>query len=110
MRGRGKVRWADKYFAKLLAKVSLQHKTGEERVECLMHPHLLPWPMTSGEETDPYESAKEHAGEVSDMSPYDVYDSDEESDDVIAYNTETSHHMTVADRNRQHKKQRQCRD
>ena len=52
-----------------------------------MHPHLLPSPMTSDEETDPYESVKECASEVSDMSPYDVYDSEEESDDVVAYDT-----------------------
>ena len=75
-----------------------------------MRPHLLPSPMTSDEETDPYKSVKERAGEASEASPYDAYDSEEESDDVIAYDTETSHHTTVADCNRQRKKQRQCRD
>ena len=46
----------------------------------------------------------------SDPSPYEVTDSEEEHDDVVAYDTETSHQMTVADRDRQRKRQRLRRE
>ena len=79
---------------------------------CLLHPQLVPSLPSSDSETedDPYELAQDYVGHVSDASPYEASDSEEESDDVVAYDTETSHHMTVADRNRQRKKQKQCWD
>ena len=108
----GKVRRADKYFAKLLAKGTLHQaqQKGDEWVACLLHPQLIPsLPTSEGEtEDDPYESACECASKVSDTSLYDASDSEEDSDDMVAYDTETSHHTVVADRNWQRKKQQQC--
>ena len=46
-------------------------------------------------------------GGTTDASPYEAYDSEEESDDIMAYDTETSHLTTVADRNCQRKKPQQ---
>ena len=67
--------------------------------------------MTSDTESgeEPYESAVDY-GATTDVSSYEAYDSEEESDDVVAYDTETSHLTTVADRNRQRKKQQQHQD
>ena len=38
-------------------------------------------------------------------SSYDVTDSESEGDDIIAYDTETSHHMTIANRHQLRRKQ-----
>ena len=67
--------------------------------------------MTSDAESgeEPYESAVDY-GATTDALPYEAYDSEEESDDVVAYDTETSHLTTVTDRNRQWKKQQQRQD
>ena len=75
-------------------------------MQCLLHSATGPLPMTSDAESgkEPYESAMDY-GVTTDASPYEAYDSEEESDDVVAYNTETSHLMMVADRNCQCKKQ-----
>ena len=87
---------------------NLQHK-GDEQMQCLLHPPARPLPMTSDAESgeEPYESAMDY-GVTTDVSPYEASDSEEESDDVVAYDMEMSHLMTVADRNRQRKKQQQC--
>ena len=102
--GRGKGRRADKHFAKIVATnnlKNLQHK-GDERMQCLLHAAAGPLPMTSDAENgeEPYESAMDY-GTTTDASPYEAYDSEEESDDIVAYDTETSHLTTVADCNRQ---------
>ena len=80
-------------------------------MQCLLHTATGPLPMTSDTESreEPYESTVEY-GATTDALPYEAYDSEEESDDVVAYDTETSHLMTVADRNRQWKKQQQRQD
>ena len=77
-------------------------------MQCLLHSAAGPSPMTSDAESgeEPYESAMDY-GVTTDASPYEAYDSEEESDDVVAYDTETSHLMTVTDRNCQRKKQQQ---
>ena len=89
---------------------NLQHK-GDEQMQCLLHAAAGPSPTTSDTESgeEPYESAVDYEA-TTDASPYEAYDSEEESDDVVAYDTETSHLMTVANRNRQWKKQQQHRD
>ena len=112
-RGWGKGRRADKDFAKMVAAnylKNLQHK-GDERMQCLLHAAAGPSPMTSDAESgeEPYESTMDY-GTTTDVSLYEAYNSEEESDDIVAYDTETSHLMTVADRNCQRKKQQQCRD
>ena len=60
--------------------------------------------------TATYESAQDAASTPSDSSPYEVADSEEEGDDVVAYDMEDSQQMTVADRNRLRKRQRQRRE
>ena len=112
-RGRGKGWRADKHFTKMVAAnnlKNLQHK-GDERMQCLLHAAAGPSPMTSDAESgeEPYESAMDY-GATTDASPYEAYDSEEELDDVVVYDTETSHLTTVTDRNRQRKKQQQHRD
>ena len=89
---------------------NLQHK-GNERMQCLLHAATGPSPMTSDTESreEPYESAMDY-GAATDVSLYKAYDSEEESDDVMAYDTETSHIMTVANCNHQRKKQQQHRN
>ena len=39
-------------------------------------------------------------------SPYEVTDSELEGDNIVAYDTETSHHTTIADRHGLRRKQR----
>ena len=77
-------------------------------MQCLLHAATGPSPMTSDAESgeEPYESAVDY-GTTTDVLPYKAYNSEEESDDVVAYDTEMSHLTTVADRNRQWKKQQQ---
>ena len=58
---------------------------------------------------EPYESTMDY-GAATDASLYEAYDSEEESDDVVAYDTEMSHLMTVANCNCQWKKQQQHQD
>ena len=67
-------------------------------------------PYSSGLDSDdcPYGSAQDATPD--DSSPYEVADSEEEGDDVVAYDTEDSHQMTVADRNRLRKRQHQRRE
>ena len=108
--GWGKGRRADKHFAKMVAAnnlKNLQHK-GDEWMQCLLHAAARPLPMTSDAESgeEPYESAMDY-GATTDTLPYEAYDSEEESDDVVAYDTETSHLTTVTDHNHQWKKQQQ---
>ena len=112
-RGRGKGRRADKHFIKMVAAnnlKNLQHK-GNKQMQCLLHTAAGPSPMTSDAESreEPYKSTVDY-GVTTDVLPYEAYNSEEESDDVVAYDTETSHLMTVADRNRQWRKQQQCQD
>ena len=111
--GRGKGRRADKHFTKMVAANNLkniQHK-GDKRIQCLLHAAAGPSPMTSDAESgeEPYESTMDY-GATTDASPYEAYDSEEESDDIVAYDTEMSHLMTVTDHNHQQKKQQQCQD
>ena len=108
------MRRADKYWAKKLEAGHTQHTQQliDERLEALTHPPLIDPPYTSGLESDddPYESAQDVP---SDPSPYEVTDSEEEHDDVVVYDTETSHQMTVVDRDRLRKRQRlhhECRE
>ena len=55
---------------------------------------------------DAFHSARE---EQSDSVPeYVLEDSGNESDDIVAYDTETSHYTTVADSERQEKRDRHC--
>ena len=83
---------------------NLQHK-GDKQMQCLLHTAAGPSPMTSDAESgeEPYESTMDY-GATTDASPYKAYDSEEESDNIVAYDTETSHLMTVTDRNCQRKK------
>ena len=102
-RGRGKGQRANKHFAKMVAANNLknpQHK-GDERMQCLLHTATGPSPMTSDAESreEPYESIMDY-GATTDALPYEAYDSEEELDDVVAYDTETSHLTTVANHNR----------
>ena len=80
---------------------NLQHK-GDKRVQCLLHSAAGLSPMTSDTESgeEPYEFTMDYGG-TTDASPYEAYDSEEESDDVMAYDTEMSHLTMVTDRNRQ---------
>ena len=80
---------------------NLQHK-GDKRMQCLLHAAAGPSLMTSDAESgeEPYEFAMDY-GATTDALPYKAYDSEEESDDIMAYDTETSHLTMVADRNRQ---------
>ena len=80
---------------------NLQHK-GDEQMQCLLHSTAGPSLMTSDAESgeEPYESAMDY-GVTTDALLYEAYDSDEESDDIVVYDTEMSHLTTVADRNRQ---------
>ena len=112
-RGQGKGQRADKHFAKMVAAnnlKNLQHK-GDEWMQCLLHTATGPSPMTSDAKSreEPYESAVDY-GATTDVLPYEAYDSEEESDDIVAYDTEMSHLTTVTDRNCQWKKQQQCWD
>ena len=97
---------ADKYWAKKLESGHTQHtqRLIDERLEALTHPPLIDPPYPSGLESDddPYESARDVPSEP---SPYEVTDSEEEQDDIMAYDTETSHQMTVADRDRLRRRQ-----
>ena len=70
-----------------------------------MHPPLVDVPYSSGPDSDdgPYRSAQDATPD--DSSPYEAADWEEEGDDFIAYDTEDSHQMTVADRNRLRKRQ-----
>ena len=108
----GKVCQADKYWAKKLeqgyAQCTHAQQIIDERLESLTHPSLLDAPYSSGEDTDdgPYKSVIEPQSMLSDnLSPYEVTDSESEDNDVVAYNTETSHHMTIADRHQLWRKQ-----
>ena len=80
---------------------NLQHK-GDKRMQCLLHAAAGPSPMTSDAKSreEPYESTMDYGG-TTDASPYEAYNSEEESDDIVAYDTETSHLTTVADCNHQ---------
>ena len=78
---------------------NLQHK-GDEWMQCLLHAVAGPSSTTSDtkNEEERYESAMDY-GATTDALPYEAYDSEEESDDVVAYDTETSHLTMVANRN-----------
>ena len=108
---RKKVRRANVYWAWKLESGHTQHaqRLIDERLEALTHQPLVDVPYSSRLDSDdsPYESAQDAASTPSDSSPYEVADSEEEGDDVVAYDTEDSHQMTVADRNRLRKRQRQ---
>ena len=80
----------------------------DEWLESLTHPPFLDTPYSSGEDTDEglYELAIEPQSALSDNpSPYEVTDLESEGDNVVAYDTETSHHMTIADRHWLRRKQ-----
>ena len=82
--------------------------TADNRLESLTHPTLLDAPYSSGEDTNDgqNESVIEPQSVPSDnLSPYEVSDSESECNDVVAYDTETSHPMTVADRHWLQRKQ-----
>ena len=76
----------------------------------MTHPPLVDVLYSSGldSDDDPYGSAQDATPD--DSSPYEVTDSEEEGDDIVAYDMEDSHQMTVADRNRLRKRQRQQRE
>ena len=78
-------------------------------MEALTHPPLIDPPYSSGVESDdePYQSARDLPA---DPSPYDVTDSEEEQDDVVEYDTEASHQVMVAERDRLRRRQRLCRE
>ena len=108
----GKVHWADKYWARELEKGYAQHTHAQqvidEWLESLTHPPLLDTPYSSGEDTKDglYESAIEPQSALSDnLSPYEVTDSESEDNHVVAYDTETSHHMMVVNRHWLRRKQ-----
>ena len=44
------------------------------------------------------------------MPEYVLEESDKESNDIVAYDTETSHYMTVANRDQREKRDRCCAD
>ena len=87
---RSKVRRANKYWAKKLEAGHTQHTQWliDERLKALTHPPLIDPRYASAltSDDDPYESARDVP---SDPSPYEVTDSEEEHDDVMAYDTET---------------------
>ena len=91
------------YWARKLESGHTQHaqRLIDERLEALTHPPLVGVPYSSGLDSDdgPYGSAQDAVSTPSDSSPYEVTDSEEEGDDVVAYDTEDSHQTTVADRN-----------
>ena len=93
-----KVKRADKYWAKKLEAGHSQHTQQiiDERLEALTHPPLIDPPYASGVESDdePYQSVRDLPSEP---SSYDVTDSEEEQADVVEYDTETSHQVTVAE-------------
>ena len=93
-----KVKRADKYWAKKLEAGHSQHTQWiiDERLEALTHPPLIDPPYASGVESDdePYQSARDLPSEP---SPYDITDSEEEQANVVEYDTETSHQVTVAE-------------
>ena len=108
----GKVCQADKYLAKKLEQGYGQHTHAQwvkdEWLESLTHPPSLDTPYSLGEDTKDglYELAIEPQSVLIDNpSPYKVTDLESEGDDIIAYDTETSHHMTIADRHRLRRKQ-----
>ena len=108
----GKMCRADKYWAKKLEQGYGQHTHTkwiiDKQLESLTHPPSLNTPYSSGEDTKDglYESAVEPQSMLSDNpSPYEVTDLESEGDDVVAYDTETSHHMTIADRHQLRRKQ-----
>ena len=105
------------YWARKLESGHTQHAQRfiDERLEALMHPPLVDVPYSSGLDSDdgPFGLAQDAVSTPSDSSPYEVADSEEEGDDIIAYDTEDSHQTTVADRNRLRKRQyqrRECRE
>ena len=106
---RKKVRRANVYWARKLESGHTQHaqRLIDERLEALMHPPLVDVLYSSGldSDDDPYGSAQDATPD--DSSPYEATDSEEEGDDVVAYDTEDSHQMTVANRNRLRKRQHQ---
>ena len=109
---RKKVRRADVYWARKLESGHTQHaqRLTDERLEALTHPPLVYVPYSSGLDSDdgPYGLAQDATPD--DSSPYEAVDSEEEGDDVVAYDTEDSHQTTVADRNRLRKRQCQRRE
>ena len=111
---RSKVKRADKYWAKKLEAGHTQHtqRLIDERLEALTHPPLIDPPYSSGTDSadEPYESVQEPVGYTTDPSPYEVTNSEDEGDDVVEYDTEASHQVTVAERNRLRKKQQQRRE
>ena len=108
---RSKVKRANKYWAKKLEARQSQHTQWiiNERLEALTHPPLIDPPYASGMESDdePYESARDLPSEP---SPYDVTDLEEEQGDVVEYDTETSHQVTVVERDWLRKRQRLRRE
>ena len=104
---------ADKYWAKKLEVGHTQHTQRfiDECLEALTHPPLIDPLYSSGldSDEDPYESARD-ASTLSDPSPYDVTDLEEEYDNVMAYDTENSHQTTIANRNQQRRKEKQCHE
>ena len=78
----------------------------------MTHPPFVGVPYPSGldSDDDPYGSAQDAASTPGNSSPYEVADSEEEGDDVVAYDTEDSHQTTVADRNRLRRRQHQRRE
>ena len=97
-RGWGLIRRADKYSAQLMAKGYTHHH--QPRVEETM--------ATAGylSEDDQYESALNRGSDgVYDSKTASPYD--ELGDDVVEYDTETSHLVTIAEWNRQRRKQKQ---
>ena len=109
----GKVCQADKYWAKKLeqgyGQCTHTQQIIDEWLESLTHPPSLNTPYSSGEDTEdgPYELAVEPQSALSDNpSPYEVTDSELEGNDIIAYDTDTSHHTMIADRHRLRRKQR----
>ena len=108
----GKVCQTDKYWAKKLKQGYAQHTHAQlvidEWLESLTHPPLLDTPYSSEEDTNDglYESLIEPQSALSDNpSPYQVTDSELEGNDVVAYDIETSHHMTIANRHWLRRKQ-----
>ena len=83
---RKKVRRADVYWARKLESGHTQHvqRLIDERLEALMHPPLVDVPYSSGLDSDegPYRSVQDATPD--DSSPYEVADSEDEGDDVIA--------------------------
>ena len=103
------MRRADKYWAKKLETGHTQHTQQliDERLEALTHPPPIdpPYPSRLESNDDPYELAQDV---LSKPSPYEVTDSEEEQDNVMAYDTETSHQVMVADRDRLRRRQHLC--